>query len=316
MDDFRNIFRLSRGAAEVLLQHLMQCNAYQVRHTGRTQIDAHKQLLLALKYFGHQEGHRSLSQLFGVSVSSINRIVERFCDGVMELAAEFIKWPSIHEQASIARGFAEKSNLPELCIGAIDCRENPILKPSQNPEGYFNRKNFYSIKIQAVCDSDTRYLDVEVGWPGKSHDGRAFRNSHIFQRLQNGHDLREDCFLIGDSAYPNKTFILAPYKDCGNLNSVRKNFNQQHSRARQVIECAFGRTVERFRRLKFLHVLTIHDGIRRCIVACTLHNFCLRQNESDFMESSPEEASPHFTIFTDDVNGSQKRDAIAASMMS
>ena len=72
------------------------------------------------------------------------------------------------EQRAIAQGFSALSNLPELCVGAVDCRENPIHKPQNSPEAFYNRKGFYSMQIQAVRDNTTRFLDVEVGWPGKS----------------------------------------------------------------------------------------------------------------------------------------------------
>lgn len=311
------IFRLSRSGAEALTIRVSSCYVFNQWHNGRAQIDLRKQVLIALKYFGHQEGNRSLAQLFDVSVSTVSRVIQRFCDAIMSIAEDIIKWPSITEQRAIADGFSLISRLPSLCVGAIDCRENPILKPSHSPECYFNRKGYYSIKIQAVCDSSTKFIDVEVGWPGKSHDGRAFKNSKIYSRLENdSRTIGDDFFLIGDSAYPNKRFILTPYKDHGNLSAMKRNFNREHSRARQSIECAFGRTVERFRRLKFLHVQKIEDGITICIVACALHNFCIMHNEESFSASTAlNESPPSFNIFTDDVTGAEKRDAIASFMM-
>ena len=280
-------------------------------------MELRKQLQLSLKYFGHQEGNRSLAQLFGVSVSSASRVVDRFCDAMMELAPELVKWPTHSEQEAVAAGFARISGLPPLSVGAIDCRENPIQKPLFSPESFFNRKGFHSIKIQAICDSKSRYLDVEVGWPGRSHDGRAFTHSDIYHRLENGTCIGRDFFLIGDSAYPTKKYLLAPYKDYGNLNATKRHFNREHSRARQSIECAFGRTVERFRRLKFLHVPKVEDAIRRCIVACALHNFCLLHNEESFPVSPPSDNTVgySFNIFSDDVSGSERRDTIASCML-
>lgn len=108
--------------------------------------------------------------------------------------------------------------------------------------------------------------------------------------------------------------MLAPYRDAGNLKNIKRNFNKHNARACQSSECAFGRTVERFRRLKFLHVTTIEDAIRKCIVACALHNFGLIHNEDIFIESNlPEVASTSspFNIFSDDTTGAHERDAIA-----
>ena len=120
------------------------------------------------------------------------------------LSNELITWPNIQQFGKIANAFAQNSGFPSLVCGAIDSRENPILMPKQFPDSYFNRKGFYSIKIQAICDNRGKFLDVFVGWPGKSHDARAFRNSSIFNKLERGDALPPDCFILGDSAYPVK----------------------------------------------------------------------------------------------------------------
>ena len=70
-----------------------------------------------------------------------------------------------------------------IVVGAIDSRENPIQKPYENAESYFNKKSFYSIKIQAVADHNTVFIDVFVGCTGRSHDGRAFVKIFLFQYI-------------------------------------------------------------------------------------------------------------------------------------
>ena len=48
---------------------------------------------------------------------------------------------------------------------------------------YYNRKGFYSIVLQAVIDSNGKFIDIFVGYPGSTHDSRIFRNSSLYYIL-------------------------------------------------------------------------------------------------------------------------------------
>ena len=39
---------------------------------------------------------------------------------------------------------------------------------------FVNRKQFYSINVQAVCDSDAFITNIVARWPGSTHDSRNF----------------------------------------------------------------------------------------------------------------------------------------------
>ena len=86
--------------------------------------------------------------------------------------------------------------------------------------------------------------------------------------------------IIGDAAYPLKTWLLKPYPLVGNrYNAEQRLFNYRHSRARMVVEGAFGRLKGRWRCL-----LKRFDGIVGTValvtgVCCTLHNICEMNGE-------------------------------------
>jgi hypothetical protein len=56
-------------------------------------------------------------------------------------------------------------------------------KGVQNREKYRNRKNVFSINVQAVCDSELRFINVVASWPGSVHDSRIFANSELSAKL-------------------------------------------------------------------------------------------------------------------------------------
>ena len=61
---------------------------------------------------------------------------------------------------------------------------------------FVNRKQFYSINVQAVCDSDAFITNIVARWPGSTHDSRNFENSKIVDKLRNG---ALEGILVGDS---------------------------------------------------------------------------------------------------------------------
>nr|CAI5846764.1 unnamed protein product [Callosobruchus analis] len=91
------------------------------------------------------------------------------------MARSVVTWPSEEEREEVVAKFANMgfSNVI-CCIGGTDFK---IDKPEHDPQSYFNRKKFYSIQMQAVCDSDQRLTDIFIGYPGSIHDARVFRNS-------------------------------------------------------------------------------------------------------------------------------------------
>lgn len=82
----------------------------------------------------------------------------------------------------LKQGFYQMSGLGNI-IGCIDCTHVPIIRPSQFGQEYMNRKNWYSINVQAICDYNCVFLDIVVAWPVSTHDSRIFRNTAVYNRL-------------------------------------------------------------------------------------------------------------------------------------
>ena len=76
-------------------------------------------------------------------------------------------------------------------------------------------------------------------------------------------------FLIGDSAYPLSSWLMKPFAHNSNLTPSQRSFNYHLSRARILVENAFGRLKARWRRLMKRNDMNI-DTIPCVVTACCI----------------------------------------------
>jgi len=97
---------------------------------------------------------------------------------------QFIQFPVTREavQKSIDE-FEEKYGMRQI-VGAIDDCHIEINAPSRNHEDYFNRKQIFSVNLQAILDSNRNFLHASVGYSVNIHDARVPRLSGIYDQAQ------------------------------------------------------------------------------------------------------------------------------------
>ncbi|XP_053180445.1 putative nuclease HARBI1 [Scomber japonicus] len=261
--DTRQGFRLSRESLAVLLNLLHQDQRHGLGATIET--------LVFLFWLASGASYRVVSRVFGMPRSTVHRIVHRVTGEVVAIRHKVIHLPKTAEDlAAVTRGFAGLAGHRAFlkAAGAMDgCHVR--IKPPSGPDGhcYLNRKMFSSIILQAVCDHQGRFVDVYVGWPGSVHDSRVLRHSPLYTQAAYpppGH------FILADGGYPclqHPLPLITPYKRP--LQGVGpQRFNAHHSRARSIIERAFGMMKTKFRAIFFKAL----EVITACAV---LHNICL-----------------------------------------
>ena len=168
-------------------------------------------------------------------------------------------------------------------FGCIDGTHVQIKRPHGDSQDYFCYKQYFSLNIQALCDSKGKFLDVECRWPGSVHDAKMFANSAINLKICNG-DLPRTVYqilpgfegvqnyLIGDPAYPLTSFCMKEHATCST--NEEAIFNDMLRSARNTIECAFGRVKDRcglLRKSIGIKVENVPILVYTCFV---LHNFC------------------------------------------
>merc|ERR1712093_657411 len=138
--------------------------------------------------------------------------------------------------------------------------------------GYFNRKHFFSVNLQAMCDAKRRFRWGSIKCAGSAHDATAWATSGIGDVLQKLEEL--GFWIAGDDAYPLSEYVITPFPGQG-IPKYEDNFNFYQSRLRINIECAFGMLVRRWgvlwRNLE-VELCKVKSVVFACLI---LHNVCI-----------------------------------------
>ena len=124
---------------------------------------------------------------------------------------------------------------------------------------YYNYKQYFSIVLFALVDADYRFIYVDVGCNGRISDGGVFANSYICKAIEEkslnlpnwkllplpGRENPLPYVIVGDEAFPPKTYLLRPYPS-RQSDLSRRIFNYRLWRARRVVENVFGILASRF----------------------------------------------------------------------
>ncbi|KAJ1139059.1 hypothetical protein NDU88_005436 [Pleurodeles waltl] len=128
---------------------------------------------------------------------------------------------------------------------------------------------------------------VNAMFPGSVHDAYILRNSsipYVMGQLQ-----RHCVWLLGDSGYPNLSWLLTPVRNP--RTRAEERYNEAHGRTRRVIEQTFGLLKARFRCLHMTGGSLFYSPKKVCqiIVACCMpHNLALRRQVPLLQEDGPD----------------------------
>ena len=145
--------------------------------------------------------------------------------------------------------------------------------------------------FMAVSDAKHRFIIVESGASGKRADANIYHKSTFAKKLRNGNlQVPPPCpvkgvqgqmpfFFVGDNAYPRSENFAIPFKGL-HLRDEEMVHNYRISRARRIVENAFGILTARFRIL--LRPIEGSPALVRSVILATLalHSFHLQDEES------------------------------------
>lgn len=241
-------------------------------------------LAVTLKFLATGCEMATLAEGFRVPRNSCCVIIREVCEALIaELQDELLVTPTTAEEwKEVAEQFGRRWNFWHA-MGALDGKHIAIQKPAKSGSLYYNYKGFFSIVLLALVDAEYKFRWVQVGDEGACSDAQLYNGSNLKRKLDDDtlgvpddEPLPNDnrpmpYFFIGDDAFALRKTMMKPYSR-HNMTRDSRIFNYRCSRARRVVENAFGILASRFRCL-----LTIMrkkpETCRKIVLVCViLHN--------------------------------------------
>ena len=277
-------FRMTRQSFANLAAELEPFIAPKSKSPNYRFLGTEKKLAVTLYYLKDTGSLWMTANTFGIHQCTVTKTIAEVCHAITrKLGPRYMALPKNKEEVrEKVSQFKLKFGMVQA-FGCIDGTHIRIKNPLSNAQDYFNYKQFYSLNIQAICDSKGLFMDIDCRWPGSVHDAKIFANSTVNSKLQKGELPQIFCpaipgyetiptYLMADPAYPLTPFCMKEYQTCTDNKQVI--FNNMLRSARNQVECAFGRLKARWgfmNRTVDLKLEIIPTVAYSCFV---LHNYC------------------------------------------
>ena len=285
-EDFQKCFRMSRSAFRKLVAHLRPWISRYGPHEAEMERAAHLSgrttqtevcVAIFLRMMAGGAVH-DICALYRVGPSTCYKWFGTLLDVVCErLPLNGIPTEE-KELRAMAVNFAESrphSNPLPGCVAALDGIQIAIDKPREdmNPLHFFSRKGFFALTLQAIVDSDYRFLSCSSLAVGGTHDSLAFRLSSLSSFINAG-NLPRGFWIAADEAYRCTNYIIIPFsRPSASLYQDGYNFFQSSHRLH--VEQAFGILKNRWGILWRPLKHDMENAVKITPAAMKLHNFCI-----------------------------------------
>lgn len=173
----------------------------------------------------------------------------------------------------------------------MDGKHVTLQAPMNSGAEYYNYKHFFSIVLFALVDADYNFLYVDVGCQGRISDSGVFKNCKLYKKLEEKslkiptasilqvpYNIKVPYFILGDKAFALNEYTLKPFEGSPERGSIERIFNYRLSRARRVVENAFGVLSSVFRVLRKPMLLEPVKAKKVVLTTVYLHNFLRKKS--------------------------------------
>lgn len=280
---FRNFLRVDPAMFQELLLRLTP-RLTKMDTFYRKAMSPGLKLAVTLRYYASGDSYHSLMYSFRVPHNTLSRVIPEVSEAIIEeFAAEVIESPTTEAQwRHIAQQFSTRWNFHH-CLGALDGKHIAIQCPKNAGSEYWNYKKFHSIILMALVDADYKFSWVDVGANGSAGDGQVFNGSELRECFENdtagipepeplpNDDKAVPYFIAADDAFALQTWLMKPFSK-RQLTNPERIFNYRLSRARRIVENAFGILAHRFQCL-LIPMRQKPKNVVSIVLACiSLHN--------------------------------------------
>jgi hypothetical protein len=279
---FLRAYRMSKQSfkrlADLVRPYVVVDQAMARRSTRTGEITTEMRLSIALRYFAGGS-YLDIATSHGVHTTTFFSIVWSIVfaiNTVEELAPSFPYDDPTKLEAMSARFQRRFHNPFHGCVGALDGLAIQIERPkTPNSQSHYNRKGFFAVNMQALCDAEYQFTFASCRCAGSTHDSLAFSTSDLFEIVQDRTKFLRPYWIAADDAYPASDAVLTPWSG-RSLEVYKDSFNFHLSSLRIHIEQSFGIFVSRWGIL--WRPLKVHYDRVGPLIMCLvrMHNFCLK----------------------------------------
>ena len=206
---------------------------------------------------------------------------------------------------AVADKFGARWNFPHA-LGALDGKHIAIKNPKNGGSVYYNYKGFFSIILLVLVDADYKFLWISVGANGSASDCQLFNNSELkeafvtgtagapYPRPLPGDDRNTPFFIIDDDAFPLETWLMKPFSK-RDLTNEERIFNYRLSRARRIVENAFGILANRWQCIMTTMRPAPETVNKIVITCCCLHNL-MRMRYPGLQNADCDQENPNHQV--------------------
>lgn len=282
---FKNFTRMQPDFFFHLLERLTPLIEKQDT-TFREAISAGERLAVTLRFFATGESYMSLRYNWLMGDNTISKIVREVCKAIIQVfgVGDQVIMPPKTEEGwlKVAKTFSKRWNFHHT-LGALDGKHIRINKPNKSGSLYYNYKGFFSISMLALVDGNYKFLWVDVGSNGAASDSQIFNGCQLKEMIEDdelgipaaeplpGGEVDIPYFFIGDDAFALRSFMMKPYSK-REMTKEENIFNYRLSRARRIVENAFGILANRFGCLMTCLRVTPETATEIVLSCCILHN--------------------------------------------
>ena len=291
---FQRTFRMSPTIYENLLSIVGPAIANSSKFGPQlNKLSADEKLTMTLRYLATGDAQQTITCSYRTGVSTFSNLIQPVCEAIWDyVGSDYVKMPdSVQEWRSIGLEFENKWNFPQ-CLGAIDGKHVVIQCPPNSGSDFYNYKGTFSLVLLAVVDADYKFIMVDIGDKGRFSDAGIFANSNLghFVKANRGFPppnllpQTQDAVpfvFVGDAAFPLRENLMRPFPG-RNLDQRRRVFNYRLSRARRVVENAFGILATRWRILR-RPIIAKPEKVESIVKATVaLHNYLKTINGASY----------------------------------
>lgn len=158
--------------------------------------------------------------------------------------------------------------------------------PINSGTEFYNYKHFFSIVLFALVDADYCFRYVDVGCQGRLSDGGVFKNTKLYKKLEERsmavpppsilqvpYAIKVPYVILADKAFALNEYTMKPFGGEPDRGFQERIFNYRLSRARRVVENAFGILSSVFRVLRKPMLLEPKTASKIVLTTIHLHNY-------------------------------------------